>query len=379
MKISFEGQTIAKSKITGIGCYALNIIKNVLELDHNNTYNINVFDFLGRNNSTKTIKKVLGRKDIDISRCALLPYGMFTRFHSIFGKVPYNFYFNDRSDIFHFFNFILPEKVRGKTITTVHDMVYMLYPETMSNVNHDILRKNLARSCREADVIVTVSQNSRKEISELMNEPLEKIFVTYNAVDTCIYFPNKDRDLIRTKYGIDSPYILFLGTLEPRKNISVLIKAFHLLSQRLRGVKLVIAGSRGWKSENIFSLVNDLRLNDRVIFTGYVDDNDKSALYSCAEMFVFPSLYEGFGIPPLEAMACGTPVICSNSSSLPEVIGDSGILVEPKNIEHWAYEIERLTYDSGLRETLSRKGIVQAKRFRWSDSAKVIMDIYRDL
>ena len=183
MRIAFEGQTIAKSNITGIGCYALNIMKNVLELDHNNSYSINVFDFLGRNNSAENIVRVLGRTDIDVRTCLLLPYGLYVRKHSIFGKLPYEFYFNKKTDVSHFFNFILPEKVSGKTITTVHDMVFMLHPETMSDVNYEIFRKQLARSCRQADVIVTVSQNSRKEIAELMNVPLEKIYVTYNAVD----------------------------------------------------------------------------------------------------------------------------------------------------------------------------------------------------
>lgn len=379
MRVVFEGQTIAKTNMTGVGCYALNIIKGVLELDHKNSYSINVFDFLGRNNSTENIVKALGATDIGTRACILLPYGLYARYHSIFGKMPYEIYFNNKPEISHFFNFIVPERVSGKTITTIHDMVYMLYPETMNSVNYRIFKKHFARSCREADAIVTVSQNSRKEIYELMNVPLDKIYVTYNAVDTSIYYPQKDKDLIRRKYDIDSPYILYLGTLEPRKNIPVLIKAFHSVSHKLSGIKLVIAGGRGWKSDNVFSLVDDLAMTEKVIFTGYVAEEDKPALYSCAEVFVFPSLYEGFGIPPLEAMACGTPVICSNTSSLPEVTGDAGVLIDPSNEEELAYEIERLMDDRSERETLSHKGIIQAGKFRWKDSAQTILDIYQDL
>ncbi len=379
MRVTFEGQTIAKSNMTGIGYYAYNIIKNVLKIDHENLYSINVFDFFGRNNSVENIAKTLDGTSTNIRACVHLPYGLYARYHSIFGKLPYELYFNSKSDLYHFFNYIIPEKVSGKTITTIYDMVYKLYPETMNDVNHRIFRKHLARSCNEADAIITISQNSRREISELMNVPSDKIHVTYCAVDASVYYPRKDKELIRMKYGIDGPYILYLGTLEPRKNIPALIKAFHSVSQRLDGIKLVLAGSRGWKSENIYSLIDELAMTDKVIFTGYVAENDKPVLYSCAEIFVFPSLYEGFGIPPLEAMACGTPVICSNTSSLPEVVGDAGVLVDPKNEEQLAYEIERLMNDSSEREILSGKGIIQAKKFSWKDSACTILDIYNKL
>ncbi len=379
MKIAFEGQTIAKSNMTGIGCYALNIMKNVIALGLDNSYSINIFDFLGRNRSAENIAKSISIVNTEIRECKLLPYGLYARYHSIFGNLPYEFYFGKKPDVTHFFNFIIPEKIKSKTITTVHDMVFMLYPETMNSVNYEILRKHLARSCKEADAIVTVSQNSRNEISELMKVPIEKIYVTYNAVDKNVYYPRKDKGMLNRKYCIDSPYILYLGTLEPRKNVSVLIKAFSAVSKKFSGLKLVIAGSKGWKSENVYKLVNELGLENKVIFTGYVDEEDKPVLYSCAEIFVFPSLYEGFGIPPLEAMACGAPVISSNTSSLPEVIGDAGVQVDPVNEEQLTYEIEMLMGDSGARETLSRNGIIQAGKFDWRDSARTILKIYQDL
>lgn len=379
MKISFEGQTISKNNMTGIGCYALNIIKKALELGSENTYSINVFDFLGRNDSMSNIKNALGSTGTTVRLCSLMPYGLFARYQSIFGKIPYESYFNERADITHFFNFIIPEKIRSKTVTTVHDMVYMLYPETMNSVNHSIFRKNLFRSCKEADAIVTVSQNSRREIAGLMKVPKEKIFVTYNAVDKSIYYPRKDNELIKRKYGIDTPYILYLGTLEPRKNIPALIRAFLAVSEKFDGLKLVIAGGRGWKSEIIFNLVKELKLEDRVVFTGYVAEEDKPALYSCAEIFVFPSFYEGFGIPPLEAMACGTPVISSNAASLPEVVADAGILVNPCDEEELANEMAGLLYDSGRRGELSIKGIERSLKFTWEDSARKVLDIYRAL
>lgn len=379
MIIAFEGQTIAKSNMTGIGCYALNIIKNVIALGFDNSYRINIFDFLGRNNSAGNIAKAVSIANIEIRECNLLPYGLYARYHSIFGKLPYESYFGRKPDISHFFNFVIPEKIKSRTITTVHDMVFMRYPETMNRVNYEILRKHLARSCKEADAIVTVSENSRREIAEFMKVPIDKIYVTYNAVDKSVYYPQKDRERLKKKYGIDAPYILYLGTLEPRKNVPVLIKAFSAVSEKFSGLKLVLAGSKGWKSENVYRLVNELGLEKNVIFTGYVDEEDKPALYSCAEIFVFLSLYEGFGIPPLEAMACGTPVICSNTSSLPEVVGDAGVLVDPANEEQIIYEIERLMYDSTVKEALSGKGVIQAGKFDWKDAASTILSIYRSL
>lgn len=380
MKIAFEGQALISNSKTGVGWYSYNLIKNILSIDLVNSYEINVFDFLNTKNSTAQISSLMREnKHLELKKCLFFHYGVLARYQGIYNIIPYNYFLNSYADIYHFFGFIIPKKIKGKVINTVHDMTYIRYPETMSKTNYNIHHKNLKRSCRDADVILTVSQNSRNEIAEFMNVPLDKIEIAYPAVDKAIFHPNKNYNLIKEKYHIHNDYILYFGTLEPRKNITSIIKAFKIISEKNKDINLVLAGKKGWMYDEIFQLVKGLHLEDRVIFTGYVPEEDAPVLYSCAVIFVFPSLYEGFGIPPLEAMACGTPVIVSNVASLPEVVGDAGILVNPYDIENIAHEMDTLINDSELRKQCSEKGLEQAKKFSWEDSAKKVIGIYNIL
>ncbi len=380
MKIAFEGQPFLDSFKTGIGWYEYNMIKNITRIDSESQFEITVFDFLNSYNSDEKLLNLFDhRENTNVSKCIYMHYGIYIRSQNLFKWIPYNYLFNSKADIYHFFNFIIPPRIKGKVVNTVHDMVYFRYPETMSKANYNIQRKNLNRWCQDADIILTVSQNSKNEISEFMNVPLDKIEIAYPAVDRNVFSPKKDYKLIEEKYNITSGYILYFGTLEPRKNITTIIRAFKIISEKNKDIKLVLAGRKGWLYDEIFALVQELRLEDRIIFTGYVPEEDAPVLYSCAEAFVFPSLYEGFGIPPLEAMACGTPVIVSKTASLPEVVGDAGILVDPHDIENLAFEMERLINDSALRKRCSEKGLVQADKFSWEDSARKVIEIYKSL
>jgi glycosyltransferase involved in cell wall biosynthesis len=382
MRIAFEGYHACKNDMSGVGRYAYNIMKSVLQTDHENTFELNQFNFLKRENYPENISELLKHGNIRLKECNYMHYGILARHQWLHDIFPYNIYFNSFADIYHFFGFIIPQKMKGKTITTIHDMSYKLYPETLSKANYTILRKRLVRSCNDADIIVAVSENGKKEITEHINISSEKIHVVYNAVDHAVFFPRQHdeaKKLLSAKYNIDGKYLLCLGTLEPRKNITSLIKAYKIFIDKNKEVKLVIAGQKGWKYDEIYRMVNELKLTDSVIFTGYVKDEDIPALYSAAEVFVFPSLYEGFGIPPLEAMACGTPVITSNTSSLPEVVGDAGILTDPHSIENLAHEMDRLVNDDSLKKYLSDKGIIQASKFSWQDSARKVLEIYEML
>lgn len=382
MRISFEGQAFINSTRTGVGLYTYNLVKNIITIDLANQYQINIFDFLNRNKSKDKVTELFrgdGNDRVHVRECILIPYGVYARFQELFRFVFYETLLNSKVDIVHFFNFILPRKIKSKTINTVHDMNYIRYPETMSKTNYNIHRKNLQRSCRDADFILTVSQNSKNEIMEFMNVSPDKIDIASPAVDTNIFHPIKDCGWIKDKYKIPGGYILYFGTLEPRKNITSIIKAFKTVSEKNADINLVLAGQKGWMYEEIFRLIQDLHLQDRVVFTGYVPEEDAPALYSCAEAFVFPSLYEGFGMPPLEAMACGTPVIVSNTSSLPEVVGDAGILVDPHDIENISFEMDRLINDSEVRKTLSEKGLEQSRKFTWEDSARKVIEVYNRL
>lgn len=380
MQISYESQGLCENSKTGIGWYSYNLTKSIFTVYSSNKYEFLIFDFLNRNNSRLRIEDLFCKNvHIPIKVCSSIPYSIYSKYLELFALIPYNSIINSKADIYHFFNYIIPRNIKGKVVNTVYDMVYKLHPETMEKGNLQKLHKNLQRSCRDSDVILTISQNSKQEISDFMNVTPNKIEIAYPAVDRDIFKPEKNTDLVQMKYKIPGEYLLYLGTLEPRKNITSLIKAFKIISEKNKDIFLVIAGKKGWMYEEIFKLVDDLHLNGKVIFTGYVEDKDIPFLYSSAVAFIFPSLYEGFGMPPLEAMACGTPVIVSNTSSLPEVVGDAGIFVDPLNIENIAFEMDRLLNDNSLQQEYSKRGLQRSKIFSWEDSAKKVIDVYQSL
>lgn len=380
MLISFEGQPFFDNFKTGIGWYTYNIIKKIIQTNPQNSFEVNIFDLLNKRKSLEHIPKLFDNpENLSIRKCSIMHHGVYIRNLNTLGLIPYNLFFNSKADIYHFFNFIIPPKIKGRVVNTVYDMVFIRYPETMNKPTYNIHKKNLKRSCQDADVILTISENTKKEIVEFMGVSPDKIEIAYPAVDRNIFYPNKDYKLIKEKYNINNEYILYFGTIEPRKNISSIVKAFKIVSEKNKDISLVLAGREGWMYEEVFSLVKELGLEEKVIFTGYVPEENVSALYSCALAFVFPSLYEGFGIPPLEAMACGTPVIVSNTSSLPEVTGDAGILVNALDVENIAHEMGRLIEDNSLQSQCAEKGLIQAQKFSWDDSAKKVMDMYKKL
>lgn len=379
MKISLELQPCLKNK-SGIGIYTYEISKR-LQKCSNIILCGDIFNFINRNNIEKDIEELSFNKNI----FSLFPYGVYRR---VWNYVPikYNWLFNDKSDIYHFFNFIVPPRIKGKVITTIHDMTYELYPETMDKRNLKRIKNDIQYSVNRADKIITVSESSKKDIINFLSVDESKIEVVYNGVEYDRFnksYSEDEKSKIRVKYNLPENYILYMGTLEPRKNIESIIEAFSLFKKENilsnKNTKLVIAGKKGWLFESIFNLVDKLNIKDEVIFTDYIAENDKSIIYNMASLFVFPSLYEGFGIPVLEAMASSIPVITSNVSSLPEVAGDAAILVEPKDIQSIAKYIGEILGDEELSENLVGKGHKQAKKFTWESSAEKLVNIYRDL
>ncbi|NRT37500.1 glycosyltransferase involved in cell wall biosynthesis [Clostridium beijerinckii] len=379
MKISLELQPCLKNK-SGIGIYTYELSKRLQEYNYITLYG-DIFNFINRNNIEKDIDGLNFNKNI----FSLFPYGVYRRMWN-YVPIRYNWLFNDQSDIYHFFNFIVPPRIEGKVITTIHDMTYELYPETMDKRNLKRIKNDIQYSVNRADKIITVSESSKNDIIKFLSVDEAKIDVVYNGVEYDKFnksYSEDEKSKIRVKYTLPKNYILYMGTLEPRKNIESIIEAFSLFKKENtvsnQNTKLVIAGKKGWLFENIFNLVNKLSLKDDVIFTDYIDENDKSIIYNMASLFVFPSLYEGFGIPVLEAMASSVPVITSNVSSLSEVAGDAAILVEPKDIKSIAKYMSKVLADKKLRNNLIREGHEQAKKFTWESSAKKLVNIYRDL
>ncbi len=278
---------------------------------------------------------------------------------------------------------VLPLYCPVPAAVTVHDLGYLYYPDAHTRFARWYLHWSTRRHCRTARHIFADSQATRQDLVRHYQADPARISVVYLGRDESLAPVTDPAELarVRARYNFPDTYLLYLGTLQPRKNLIRLVEAFHLAGRReaLQGVHLVIAGKKGWLYEDIFRRVNELGLVDRVHFPGYIADQDKPALLSAALGFVFPSLYEGFGLPVLEAMACGTPVLTAAGSSLPEVAGEAALLVDPHRPEDIAAGIVRLVSDAGLRRRLVERGFVQVQKFSWGQTAQKVWEILLSL
>lgn len=286
-----------------------------------------------------------------------------------------------RCDVFHATDHLLPRFKNAKTVFTLHDLIFRFYPEYHLPLNRWFLTVAIPYFLRRADAIIAVSECTKRDAVRLYNIASEKIVVIYEGVNPALHpitDPNRLAD-VRTRYAQQQPFILLVSTIEPRKNINALVDALKILRARGLPHRLLIAGRKGWLYQPIFDHVKQTGMNDAVDFLDFVPDDDLPVLLSACEAFVFPSLYEGFGLPPLEAMACGAPVICSNTSSLPEVVGDAALLVNPRDVGELANAIERVITDNHLRDELRAKGLAQARKFSWARAAQETLQVYRQV
>jgi glycosyltransferase involved in cell wall biosynthesis len=281
-------------------------------------------------------------------------------------------------DIFYSPDFVLPPTLRAtRTLLTVHDLSFLHYPVAFVPSLHAYLERVVPRSVARADRVLADSESTRKDLIAHFGTAPEKVQVLYSGVDAR-FRPEKEPgegERLGDKYGIESPYVLSVGTLQPRKNYARLIKAFANLP--LADLQLAIAGGRGWLYEDI--LAEAQKHGDRVRVLGFVDDADLPALIRGAALFAFPSLYEGFGLPVLEAMACGAPVICSDASSLPEVAGGAALMVDPFDVDALAQAMARALEDADLRQKMVAKGLAQAGQFTWERAARQLLDLFEAL
>ncbi len=275
--------------------------------------------------------------------------------------------------------FLMP--VSCAKVLTVHELTPIIFPEIQTRFWVILHRYFLPRILKKVDMVITVSESTKRDLIKYMSVPETKIKTIYQGVDTEMYkvLPTSHIESIRRKYQLDFPYILYVGNIEPKKNIPTLLKAFSAISQGSKNdYRLVIVGKKLWKYQPTLDTVRVLNLQDRVIFLGYVPENDLPGIYNAASLFVFPSLYEGFGRPLLEAMMCGVPVIASNTSSIPEVVGDAGITVDPYDISALAMAINQVLTDDELRTTLIKKGLERAKLFSWQKCAEETLAVYEE-
>ena len=294
---------------------------------------------------------------------------------------------NEKPSILHGINLVVPLRKKSldcKTVVTIYDLTYVRFPETLSPQFRLYYEKMIPRVVQRADHILAISEFTRQELMTVLQVPEHKITVTYLASkfsdrgDLTGVQDGAFQSNLR-RLGLKRPFILSIGTIEPRKNLVRLIHAFKLMvDQKDYEVDLVIVGAKGWMTDAVFQKIIDNSLHSRVKFLGHVSDNDLFDLYKTATLLAYPSLYEGFGLPVLEAMTLGTPVITSNVSSLPEIAGDAALTVNPFDVDEIAHTLQRVLNDSNLQKSMSVKGLKRAKHFSWEKTAFDTLKAYEN-
>jgi glycosyltransferase involved in cell wall biosynthesis len=286
-----------------------------------------------------------------------------------------------RADIFHATEHLLLPLNNARTVFTLHDLIFQFFPEYHLPLNRWFLQNAMPYFLRRADAIIAVSECTKRDAIRFYNVPPEKITVISEAADPALR-PESAPDRIaevRARYANNQPFLFFVSVVEPRKNIGALVDVLRVLRERGYPHRLLVAGRKGWLYQDTFDHVKQAGMESQVDFLDHVPDADLPALFAACDAFVFPSLYEGFGLPPLEAMACGAPVVCSNVSSLPEVVGDAALLVSPRDIGEMSNAVERVITNRALRDELRAKGFAQAAKFLWERAARETLAVYEQV
>jgi len=364
----------AKSQHHGVGVYVANILKHLIPLAEEHTF---LFYKRSEGIPIQTLRAGAGIKWEDI----VLPRALRIIWEHTFLPLSLS---KEMVDLFWGPCNFLPLIKACRYLVTIHDLAPFLLPHSLPFIRRIYYKRAFVNSIRQADQIIVVSESLKTDLIKTLVVPEEKIKVIYNGIDES-FRPVTDNVILsrgREKYHLPSSFILTLGVLEPKKNIERLLLAYADLKKSLPNLpKLVIGGSReyGWMNSRVFQLAKNLALDDEVIFTGMIEHEDLPAVYNLATLFVLPSLYEGFGLPVIEAMACGTPVITSNTSSLPEVAGNAAVLVNPYDVEKISQAIGQVLSNERLQKEMREKGIENAKRFSWERAANALLEIFEEI
>lgn len=292
---------------------------------------------------------------------------------------PYDIFFGKR--VYFFPNYTSWPTLFSKSIPVIYDLSFEYFPQYVEPRNQKFLSDNVKNSVRWASKVITISKNSQKEISEFYGHPLEDISIVYPGIDQSQFFrwPKEEAAKVNARYGIHGKYIVFVGNIEPRKNLKNLLLAYERLDDKIRKeYSLLLVGARGWLDDEIFDIIERLRVSGNHIQQpqGYVKDEDRAAILSGASLFVYPSQYEGFGIPPVEAMACGVPTITSDNSSLPEAVGKGAKMVNAESVEALSDAIRLVLGDEKMQEKMVAEGFKQVDKFSWKKEAEKLLDVF---
>ncbi len=358
----------------GMGRYTHELLAALLAIDPANSYDALYYAPAGTEQADPPLDRVPAHK-IHLSAKAWRMAALLADFAGL----PLDRWLKP-GDVFHATDNWLPPLRQAGTVFTIQDLTHLFFPEFHLPLNRWFLKLMLPRFLRRADAVITASESTRRDVVRWLHIPDGKLCVIYHGVNQA-YRPIADQAIltsVRARYALPEGYLLYLGTIEPRKNLLTLLEAYQaLIVQATPAPDLVIAGRKGWRFQPVFDRVQALGLDTRVHFTDWIADEDGPAVMNAARAFVYPSYYEGFGLPPLEAMACGVPVLCSNASSLPEVVGQSGLLLPPDDASAWAAALSRVLSDPQLSRDLRARGLAHARQFTWEATARQTLEVYQ--
>jgi len=369
MKICIDIQTTLNQP-TGVGHYTKELANHLSVLLNRDELILFYFSFINR-------KPSININTANYKPMRWLPERIMRRIWRYLKWPPFNI-FAGSADIYHFPNFVLPPLKKGKSVVTIHDLSFLRFPEFAPTRYARYLSSIVKDTVRRADAIITDSKFCRDEIEELLHVNSDRLHPIYPGIS--LRFHTIDKEKISStlaKLNLERPYILTISTVEPRKNIQFLITLFEQLYNFYGD--LVIAGKLGWKYEPILKRIQTSYRTNDILYLDYVEDIDLPALYSGAELFVFPSHYEGFGLPPLEAMACGVPVVASSGGALDEVLGDGACIIQDYDINTWIETIQNLLFDSEFRKKQIAKGHHRVNNYTWDNSVSRVLKLYRSL
>ncbi|MEO0091183.1 MAG: glycosyltransferase family 1 protein [candidate division WOR-3 bacterium] len=370
MKIAIDALS-AKSLYHGMGNYVFNLIQHLASISTSNHYT--VFKRPGVFSDYKETNVCFIEIGIPLT---LRVFWEHLYLPSVLKKAQIDLFWGPSN--------FLPNRKVCRYVVTIHDLSSFIMPKTYSYLRRKYYQQIIYTSLRSADFIITDSESSKRDLLTYFNVAKDKIKVIYCGLNE-IFLKSPSIEstrIVRNKYRLPDEYIFTLGVLEPKKNTQRLLWAYTQLKTSLKSLPpLLISGSRkyGWKNRSFFRMVKELNLIDSVIFTDFVEQKDLPSVYSCACLFVLPSLYEGFGLPVIEAMACGVPVITSNVSSLPEIAGNAAILVNPYDVNEIAQAIKNVLSNRQLQQEMREKGIENAKRFSWEKSAISLLEVFEQV